>query len=166
MYPVCCTVCRGDNWGFLTEYDSKVRLSFQHLLPSFLPLVLFKCSLTVQTIKTMKVLMVDRAFSFGHKKWKCNRVTHTWQFQECARWTSVCEWSAPTLCACAWCVRADKIETYKLFNGLMDIQWVHFFTTSQDSNTRKADHGKFLITHCSLNLRKHTKVFQFGWCLL
>ena len=51
-------------------------------------------------------------------------------------------------------IRADLIETYKLFNGLVDIQWDHFFTASQYSNTRKAD-VTFLITHCHSNLRKH-----------
>ena len=51
----------------------------------------------------------------------------------------------------------DLTETYKLFNGLVDIQWDHIFTASQYSNrnTKKVD-GKILIAHCNLNLGNHS----------
>ena len=55
-------------------------------------------------------------------------------------------------------IRGDLIETYTLFNGLVDIQWDHFFTASQYSSTKKAD-GQIFITHCNLNLRKHSKAY-------
>jgi hypothetical protein len=50
--------------------------------------------------------------------------------------------------------RGDLIETYKIFNGLVDIQWDTFFTSPQYTSTRNAD-GKIFVTRSNTNLRKN-----------
>jgi len=50
-------------------------------------------------------------------------------------------------------IRGDLIETYKLYNGFVDIQWDHFFSDTPYCNTRNAE-GKIFIERCKSNLRK------------
>jgi hypothetical protein len=50
-------------------------------------------------------------------------------------------------------LRGDLIETYKIYHGLVDLQWNDFFSETPRSNTRNAE-GKIFIKHCNTNLRK------------
>ena len=51
-------------------------------------------------------------------------------------------------------VRGDLIETYKLYNGFVDMRWEHSFENTPCSNTRNAE-GKVFSKQCRTNLRKH-----------
>ena len=50
-------------------------------------------------------------------------------------------------------IRGDLIETYKLYNGLTDLEWSKFFSQSGYESTRRSD-GKIFIQHCNTNTRK------------
>ena len=51
-------------------------------------------------------------------------------------------------------IRGDLIETYKLFNGLVDVEWDHFFTSPPCNRTRNAE-GKIFLQRSNTNLRKY-----------
>jgi transposase len=51
-------------------------------------------------------------------------------------------------------VRGDLIETYKLYHGLVDIEWDNFFTATPYSHTRNAT-GKVFLHRSNTNLRKY-----------
>ena len=50
-------------------------------------------------------------------------------------------------------IRGDLIETYKIFNDMVDVQIEDFFKSYTNSITRKP-HGKIFIEHCQTNKRK------------
>ena len=51
-------------------------------------------------------------------------------------------------------IRGDLIESYKLYNNRVDVEWSKFFKSSICTSTRNAD-GKVFITRSNTNLRKH-----------
>lgn len=50
-------------------------------------------------------------------------------------------------------IRGDLIETYKIFNDMVDVRTEDFFKLYSNSITRKPD-GKIFIEHCQTNKRK------------
>ena len=51
-------------------------------------------------------------------------------------------------------IRGDLIETYKIFNNKVNLDWNYFFSSPNISSTRNS-HGKIFIKHCKSNTRKN-----------
>ena len=51
-------------------------------------------------------------------------------------------------------LRGDLIQTYKIFNGTVNVSFDNFFSTSNHNSTRRAE-GKIFIKHCHTNIRKY-----------
>ena len=52
-------------------------------------------------------------------------------------------------------IRGDMILVYKIMNGLVDIDWTHFFTLTRSEITRGSKH-KLFIEYSRTNTRKYT----------
>ena len=51
-------------------------------------------------------------------------------------------------------IRGDLIETYKLYNNLINLTWTNFFTNTEYNMTRNC-HGKIFQHHFNTNLRRN-----------